>query len=226
MELNKMEEITNYAKVSGKICSEVKISHEIEGEKFYEFKVEVNRLSQAQDVIPVTVSEHAFGESKPKTEDFVQVSGEYRSYNKIQDDRSRLILHLFAKEMKVLQREEFENYVKLSGYICKEPVYRKTPFDREICDVLLAVNRPNLRKSDYIPCIAWGRNARFVGKQKVGCRVEFEGRIQSREYRKAQSDGSVETKTAYEVSCQNVRVLDNVTSLEPVSVGSGKVAND
>ena len=207
------EETTNFAKLSGKIISEFKLSHQVEGENFYEFKIEVDRLSKIKDIIPVTISERSIMQEKFSTGDFIRITGEYRSYNKLLGDKSKLILHFFAKEIERSKTQECENEVRLLGFICKEPVYRKTPFDREICDVLLAVNRTNHRKSDYIPCILWGRNARFVANQNIGCKVEVVGRIQSREYSKTFENGQTETKTAYEVSCQRISLLSNLTNL-------------
>ncbi len=215
------EDITNFAQISGRICDAPKMSHQIEDENFYEFKVEVERLSKIKDIIPVTVSERTVLGQKLKEGDFVNAVGEYRSYNKLQEEKSRLILHLFAKELTILQSEEqheFINEVKLTGFVCKEPVYRKTPFDREICDVLLAVNRPSFHKSDYIPCIMWGRNARFMASQNIGCKIDLTGRIQSREYTKTLEDGTSVTKTAYEVSCQRIAILSNVANLQQQSV--------
>jgi len=212
---NNKEELTNFAKVAGKVCCEPKKSHEIEGENFWELKVEVERLSKIKDIIPVTISERILLDNEIKVGDFVELTGEYRSYNKLMEDKSRLILHLFAKEFSLLKEEVYKNEIKLSGYICKEPIYRKTPFDREICDVLLAINRMNCRKSDYIPVIMWGRNARFISNQKVSTQIEIVGRIQSRDYNKSMPDGQNETRTAYEVSCQNVVVKENVSKMAP-----------
>lgn len=221
MEYDRLKEgTTNFTQISGRVCEEPVKSHQVEGEYFYEFKVEVERLSKVKDIIPVTISERAIVGECPKLGDFVKVTGEYRSYNKLQNDRSRLILHLFGKDLKVLNDQEqkdnlYINEVQLVGYVCKQPVYRKTPFDREICDVLLAVNRPNFHKSDYIPCIMWGINARFMASQNIGCKVELVGRIQSREYTKTSPDGEIETKTAYEVSCQRIAIISNVAGIQP-----------
>lgn len=207
------EEGTNFAKLSGKIYSEFTLSHQVEGENFYEFKIEVDRLSKIKDIIPVTISERTLMSKKYKVGDFVKIVGEYRSYNKLLGDKSKLILHFFAKEIEMPKTQENENEVRLLGFICKEPIYRKTPFDREICDVLLAVNRTNYHKSDYIPCILWGRNARFVANQNIGSKVEVVGRIQSREYSKTLENGQTETKTAYEVSCQRISLFSNITNI-------------
>ena len=220
MEYDRLKEgTTNFTQISGRICVEPTKSHQVEVEYFYEFKVEVERLSKVKDIIPVTISERAIVGETIKLGDFVKVTGEYRSYNKLQDDRSRLILHLFGKELQVLNANEqkenlYTNEVQLIGYVCKQPIYRKTPFDREICDVLLAVNRPNFHKSDYIPCIMWGINARFMASQNVGCKVELVGRIQSREYTKMLPNNESETKTAYEVSCQRIAIISNVAGID------------
>lgn len=207
-------ETTNFANLAGVVATLPQKSHEIDGESFYEFFVEVNRLSQNKDVLPVTISERLM-QTQLKLGDFVQVTGEYRSYNKLINEKSRLILTVFAKECVLLQEKKFVNEIKLLGFVCKQPIYRKTPFEKEICDVLLAVNRMAYHKSDYIPCILWGRNARFLANQNIGCKVEIVGRIQSREYSKALPNGDVVKNMAYEVSCQNVAILGNVASLAP-----------
>lgn len=211
---NFKEEMTNIARISGKVVSEMESSHQIEGENFFEFKVEVVRLSSVVDVIPVTISERTLMKSEIKVGDFVALEGEYRSYNKLFGEKSKLILHFFAKTISLLEKEGYVNEIKLIGFVCKEPVYRKTPFEREICDVLLAVNRTNYHKSDYIPCILWGRNARFMASQSTGCKVEVTGRIQSREYKKEREEGQFEIMTAYEVSCQTISVIGNITNLK------------
>lgn len=203
---------TNVAQIAGTVACVPTLSHQVEGENFYEFKVDIERLSGIKDTIPVTISERTLANSSVEVGKFVKVCGEYRSYNKLTGEKSKLVLHLFAKEME-MGGEEFQNEVRLTGFICKTPIYRKTPFDREICDVLLAVNRTNYHKSDYIPCILWGRNARFISQQNIGCKVELVGRIQSRQYNKVLENGEVETKTAYEVSCQRIALLSNITHL-------------
>ncbi len=226
MEYTKLnEETCNQAVVAGTVCEQPKKSHDIDGENFYEFAVEVKRLSGKADFVPVTISERTLLGKDLNVGDFVQLCGQYRSYNKLQEEKSRLILHLFAKDFQTLDEEKNLNEVKLSGFICKQPVYRKTPFEREICDVLLAINRINHRKSDYIPCILWGRNARFVAEQNIGCKLEIVGRIQSREYTKRYESGESEVKMAYEVSCQSVSIIGNISKLaEPAQ--SANVVND
>lgn len=220
------ENSTNHAKISGMVLNNPTKTHQVEGENFYEFKVAVERLSKIKDIIPVTVSERSLTHMSISAGDFVEVEGEYRSYNKLIKERSSLVLHLFAKEIKELEDVSSQmNEVKLTGFVCKPPVYRKTPFDREICDVLIAVNRPNFHKSDYVPCIMWGRNARFIANQNVGCKIELTGRIQSREYTKRRDDGTEETKTAYEVSCQRIALLSNVTNLDNDKEENNKIVN-
>ncbi|MBQ8909343.1 MAG: single-stranded DNA-binding protein [Clostridia bacterium] len=200
----------NKGKIQGKILETPQHSFEVEGEKFYEGKIVVGRLSEANDILPFTISEKlikAYNINLDGGQD-VNFGGELRSYNKMIDGKSRLILSFFVKE--ILTDEEFienTNQLSLTGFICKTPVFRTTPFNRQICDILLAVNRPNFNKSDYIPCILWGRNAKFIQGQKVGTKLELLGRIQSRVYRKEVSEGVFEERTAYEVSCQKISVI-------------------
>lgn len=203
-------EISNSATLAGRVKTAPVVSHQIMGENFLDLDVEVERLSKVVDVIPVTISERTENAQNIKVGDTVILHGQYRSHNKNVNDKNRLILHFFAKDVAIAAEDEKINDVKLVGYICKSPVYRKTPFDREICDVLLAVNRAtSYHRSDYIPCIFWGHNARFVKNLDIGTKLEVSGRIQSRNYTKTHEDGSVEEKVAYEVSCQSVAVLEN-----------------
>lgn len=189
----------NRAYVAGKVLSAPVFSHEVMGERFYDFVLRVRRLSEQEDEIPVTVSDRLFlSEDELAVGTTVAVEGQLRSYNKIVDGKSKLVLRIFAREL-CEPSGEAPNVIELEGYVCKTPVYRTTPFKREICDLLLAVNRA-YNKSDYIPAIAWGRNARYAGEFKVGDRVSVVGRIQSRVYQKTLEDGTVENRTAYEVS--------------------------
>lgn len=210
------EEMTNVVEIAGVVKENPVFSHEIDGEKFFECQIEIERLSKSKDIIPVTFSERIVLNEAICKGDFVKVNGEYRSLNKSDGEKSRLILYVFAKEIELSNEKKFENDVKLSGFLCKEPVYRKTPFGREICDILLAVNRTNYHKSDYVPCIIWGRNARFVSGQQVGCKMEIGGRIQSRVYSKTLEDGKTVERTAYEISCYKTIVVSNVS---PISFG-------
>ena len=212
--------ITNYLEnnrlvLVGKVIGDKNFSHEVYGEKFYSFDLEVPRLSEISDVIPVMVSERLLTDVPLEIGKKVIVEGQFRSYNGYENEKSRLVLTVFAKEITVKPDEEeievskdsVSNQVTLSGYICKRPIYRQTPFKREIADVLLAVNRA-YNKSDYIPCIAWGRNARFCQNIEVGTEVKIVGRVQSRSYEKKFEDGTVINKVAYEVSVISMEVVN------------------
>ena len=205
----------NHLELVGKVTSEKTYSHEIYGEKFYIFDLEVPRLSSAVDIIPITVSERLLTNLDLGIGKKLCIHGQFRSYNSYQNERNKLILTVFAKDIvEVEEQEESEekkdvvtNEVTLSGYVCKKPIYRQTPFDREISDLLLAVNRA-YNKSDYIPCIAWGRNARFCQNMEVGTEVKIIGRVQSRKYEKKFEDGTSETRVAYEVSISSMEIID------------------
>ena len=201
--MNYEEMNNNRVFLTGKVTEEAKFSHEVFGEGFYEIKLEVPRLSQQIDVLPVTISERLLSMHDASVGATLSVIGQFRSYNKLEQERSRLMLTVFARDISEAEDEPNPNVIELEGYICKPPLYRTTPFKREICDILLAVNRA-YNKSDYIPCIAWGRNARYVNGLAVGDRIAVQGRIQSREYQKTREDGSQTTKTAYEVSISRV----------------------
>ena len=202
--------------IVGKVTSDKRFSHEIYGEKFYIFDLAVPRLSGNADIIPITVSERLLSINELKIDSKIIVEGQFRSYNSYENERNRLVLTVFAKDIKFVENQEEEievskdvvsNEVILNGYICKKPIYRQTPFGREISDLLLAVNRA-YNKSDYIPCIAWGRNARFCENIPVGTEVKIVGRVQSRTYEKKYDDGRVETKVAYEVSVSSLEVVN------------------
>ncbi len=208
--MNNTKVSNNDAYIAGKVSTAPQKTHQVEGEWFYEFKVEVDRLSKTPDFIPVTISERTL-KNQINVGDSVNFKGEFRSYNKQDAVKNKLVLYFFAKNYMTMDEiqafnNDNVNTVKLTGFICKQPIFRQTPFGREICDVVIAVNRTNSNKSDYIPCIVWGRNAKFVADKPVGTKVEFEGRIQSREYKKA---NETETKTAYEISCKTVNVIEN-----------------
>lgn len=205
--MNYNTEKNNKVYLYGEIVSEAQFSHEVYGEGFYEFKVRVMRLSGQADILPVTVSERIMTEDM-KVGSYICALGQFRSYNKLEGGRSRLMLTVFVRELLDTQPGKNPNSVVLSGYICKPPVYRTTPFNREIADLLVAVNR-SYNKSDYIPAIAWGRNARFVRNLSVGDKVALSGRIQSREYQKKQPDESFVTMTAYEVSISKLAAFDD-----------------
>lgn len=198
----------NQVRIEGEVVSGFAYSHEIFGEGFYMVDVRVTRLSDICDTIPVMVSEKLVDVSSDYTGQLVLVDGQFRSYNRHEERRNRLVLSVFAREVCFVDRLEESartNQIFLDGYICKEPVYRKTPLGREIADVLLAVNRP-YGKSDYIPCICWGRNARYASHFKVGERCMVWGRIQSREYLKKLDEGNMEKRTAFEVSVSRLQL--------------------
>lgn len=206
----------NQIKLVGKVSSDKKFSHEIYGEKFYIINLSIPRLSNSFDSIPVTISERLLPEEGLAIDCKVSLNGQFRSYNSYEGERSRLILTVFAKEISILENQEEEipigkdlvtNEVKLDGYICKKPIYRKTPFGREISDILLAVNR-SYSKSDYIPCIVWGRTARFTETIPVGSEILVVGRVQSREYEKKIDEFTTEKRVAYEVSVSSLEVIE------------------
>ena len=203
--------VNNQVTISGEIVSEFKFSHELYGEKFYLMDVEVPRLSGSSDKIPVMVSERLVDVEQDFMGVKVKVEGQFRSYNRHEEKKNRLVLSVFAREIELVDEIEISeksNQIYLDGFICKEPVYRETPLGREIADILIAVNRP-YGKSDYIPCICWGRNARFASGLGVGTRCIVKGRIQSREYNKKISETEVEKKIAYEVSINKVEVPED-----------------
>lgn len=204
--MNYNTEKNNKVYIFGEIVSDAEFSHEVFGEGFYEFYVKVMRLSGQADILPVTVSERIMTDDM-RVGEYICALGQFRSYNKIENGKSRLMLTVFIRELLQTQPCKNPNSIVLSGYICKPPVYRTTPFNREIADLLIAVNR-SYNKSDYIPAIAWGRNARFVKNLSVGDKVALSGRIQSREYQKKQEDESFVTMTAYEVSVSKLAAFD------------------
>ena len=192
----------NRVTVIGTIVSDFTFSHAVFGEGFYLVDLSVSRLSEQADVIPLMVSERLMDVTRDYRGCTIEADGQFRSYNRHEGVKNRLVLSVFVREVQFL--EEFTDYTKtnqifLDGYICKEPIYRKTPLGREIADLLVAVNRP-YGKSDYIPCIAWGRNAQFASGFSVGTRIQIWGRVQSREYTKKLSETECEKRTAYEVS--------------------------
>ena len=208
----------NYLTLVGKVTGERKFSHEIYGEKFYIFNLEIPRLSGNSDIIPITVSERLIKEDTLNEGKKLLIKGQFRSYNSYENEKNRLILTVFAKDIteveesneeenEMTRKDTITNEVVLVGYICKKPIYRQTPFGREISDLLLAVNRA-YNKSDYIPCIAWGRNARFCQNLEVGTEVKIVWRVQTRNYEKQREDGTVETRVAYEVSVGSLEVIN------------------
>lgn len=206
------EQENNKVTLSGEIVSNFEFSHEVYGEGFYTAMLASERTSGKKDIIPIMVSDRIVDVKADWDGQFARVSGQFRSCNKHEGERNRLILSVFAREFEDITSErdygpEDENLISLDGYICKPPVYRKTPLGREITDILLAVNR-QYGKSDYIPMICWGRNARFASGLGVGTRLQVDGRIQSREYQKRIEDGVYEMRTAYEVSVNKLTVVE------------------
>lgn len=203
-----MIESNNTAYISGVIAEEFCYSHKVYRKKFYTSVVDVERKSGIVDRIPIMISEKLVDVSGEWVGERVYIYGQFRSFNKHDGNRNHLILHLFAREFFCIDDiGHDDNSIELDGFICKKPIYRDTPLKREICDILLTVNRP-YGKSDYIPCICWGRNARFASGLEVGTRLKVQGRIQSREYVKKLSEVESEKRTAYEVSIGKVEVVD------------------
>ena len=201
----------NQVTMMGEIVSAFQFSHEVFGEGFYMVELAVSRLSNYSDYIPLMVSERLIDTEQDYTGQFIRISGQFRSYNRHEEKKNRLVLSVFVRELEFLDEideNEKTNQIFLDGYICKEPIYRKTPLGREIADVLLAVNR-SYGKSDYIPCICWGRNDRFASGFTVGCHIQIVGRVQSREYVKRISEEEVEHRVAYEVSVSKVDLLED-----------------
>lgn len=200
----------NQVSIVGVIVSDFRYSHEVYGEGFYMVDISVNRLSDFTDRIPVMVSERIVDTTQNCEGQMIYVTGQFRSYNRHEEKKNRLVLSVFARELEFIEEEKEEyksNEIYLDGFVCKEPIYRKTPLGREIADLLIAVNR-SYGKSDYIPCICWGRNARFASGFEVGNHVEIWGRIQSREYVKKISESITEKRVAYEVSVSKVERLE------------------
>lgn len=200
----------NQVAIMGKIASQFTFSHQVFGEGFYLTDVVVKRLSESEDRIPVMVSERLVDVTQDYEGEYIQVFGQFRSYNRHEEKKNRLVLSVFAREISFVDEVDESmksNQIFLDGYICKPPVYRKTPLGREIADLLIAVNRP-YGKSDYIPCICWGRNARYASAFQVGGHVLIWGRIQSREYMKKLSENETEKRTAYEVSVSKLEYID------------------
>ena len=200
----------NQVIMAGEIVSEFVFSHEVFGEGFYMLEISVRRLSNSYDVIPLMISERLIDVTQDYLGETIAVSGQFRSYNRHEEKKNRLVLSVFVRELE-FEEEEPEssrtNQIFLEGYICKMPVYRKTPLGREIADLLVAVNRP-YGKSDYIPCICWGRNARYASGFEVGAHIQLWGRIQSREYTKKISEEEIERRIAYEVSVSKLEFIE------------------
>ena len=209
--------LNNEVQLTGYVDSDLTFSHEVYGEGFYSFVIKVPRLSDISDLINATISERLIDGTSLSRGDIVTIKGQFRSYNNYSGTGNKLMLTVFVRDFSHITEDEINgkdsNYIYLNGYICKPPVYRVTPFGREITDLLIAVNRA-YNKSDYIPCIAWGRNARFGGSLETGENVKLWGRIQSREYQKKISDDETVTKTAYEISVSKMEVVKEECEFE------------
>ncbi len=200
----------NQVMMSGIVESQYRYSHTAYGEDFYILEISVRRKSEARDSILLMVSDRIADVSRDERGRYVQILGQFRSYNMDDNGHSRLILTVFVLDMELEDqagRQDISNSIYLDGYVCRKPVYRQTPRGREISDVLLAVHRSYAR-SDYLPCICWGRNARFAGNFKVGAHIRVWGRIQSRIYSKKTESGEIRENTAYEISVSNFECIE------------------
>ena len=205
----------NQVNIYGEVVSEFTYSHEVYGEGFYMVQLSVKRLSMVYDNIPLMISERLVDVTKDYRGCFMEASGQFRSYNRHEANHNRLVLSVFVRDLHIDETDqdsEKPNYIFLDGYLCKPPVYRKTPLGREIADLLMAVNRP-YGKSDYIPCICWGRNARYADGFEVGEHVQLWGRIQSREYQKQIAEEQYETRVAYEISVSKLECVEDSSEI-------------
>jgi primosomal replication protein N len=210
-------ETTNKIEIIGSIENEPIFDHEVYGEKFYSFNIKTKRLSDVYDVLPVIVSERLIKIDTLKGDSKIKLIGQLRSYNHTNNDNKiKLILKIFTREIELIEDENIKdkNIIELNGYICKKPNYRNTLKGRQICDLLLAVNR-NYKKSDYIPTICWGRNSSYAKDLNIGSNISIFGRLQSREYNKKISEEESETRIAYEVSASKIELISEVEITEP-----------
>jgi single-stranded DNA-binding protein len=218
----------NIVRIGGMVISDLEFSHEIYEEKFYRFHIEVERLSNQKDKLPIIVSERLVEVNHFEKGKLVYIEGQFRSYNQPIDGRNKLVLSIFVKEIQEADLDEnikSLNDATFVGYICKPPIYRKTPLGREIADVLIAVNR-SYKKSDYIPCILWGRNAKYCESLSVGAMVKLNGRIQAREYEKKLPDGTSRAMVAYEVSISKFGLVDEIEAENEENIDNEKVENN
>ena len=204
----------NIVILEGYFLEEPEFSHELYGEEFYNAKFSVNRLSDSKDILNLTISGKLFEKETVFADQYTKVTGQLRSYNKVIGSKNKLLLTVFVRKIEFTDEKADEpNSIILTGFICKEPIYRMTPFGREITDLLLAVNR-HFSKTDYIPVIAWGKNAKYTKSMSIGDNIKIEGRLQSRIYSKTYPDGVIEEKVAYEVSSSAVHLVESI-SVEP-----------
>ena len=207
-----MEETGNLIHLQGRVCQPLQFGHELFGEQFYVTTLSVPRLSGAEDVLPITLSERLLIDEPAQVGTLLTMEGQLRSYNKVIEGAGRLLITAFAQKLVSEANDENPNQVQMIGALCKPPSYRTTPFGREIADLMLAVNR-SYGKSDYIPCITWGRTARYAANLKVGDKVRLVGRFQSRNYQKQLPDGTTLSKVAYEVSVSRLASLKDEVSM-------------
>ncbi|MGE5473568.1 MAG: single-stranded DNA-binding protein [Ignavibacteriales bacterium] len=213
----------NTVTIIGKVASELNFSHEVYGEGFFNFMLDVPRLSDVNDLLPVTISERLIQNIQFEEGACFEIEGQFRSYNSYNNESNKLMLTVFARDIKPVEdmsKVKNPNQIFLNGFVCKKPIYRTTPFGREICDVLLAVNR-QYNKSDYIPCIAWGRNARYSESINVGENIKVWGRVQSRSYQKTLENNQVINKVAYEVSVIKMEIVGDKDDTAPVIEETG-----
>lgn len=203
-----MENPNNRMTACGRLERAPELSHEVMNEPFYTGTLLVKRLSGAVDRLPVTLPGKLIAESGVPLDSLLLMTGQVRSYNKVIEGAGRLMITLFAQSVTPTNDNETLNRVELCGALCKPPVYRSTPFGREICDMMLAVNRA-FGKSDYIPCIAWGRNAQYASRFHVGDHLRIGGRLQSREYQKLMDNGEYIVRNAFEVSAFTLDAVDH-----------------
>lgn len=199
----------NNITISGKIVSDLELSHEVYNEKFYKFYIKSERLSNQEDILPVIISERMINLDELEENKNIRIDGQFRSYNEQRENGNKLVLSIFVKGIDFISDDDSltQNDANFIGYVCKNPIYRKTPLGREIADVLIAVNR-TYKKSDYIPCILWGRNAKYCENLEVGTKVKVNGRVQSRNYEKKIDENNIIKKTAYEVSVSKFAVAE------------------
>lgn len=197
-------ETSNQVFLRGELMELPVYSHENHGKQFDKFVLSVQRLSGARDSINILAEHEKILELDPSAGSLIEITGEVRSYNNRTGQGRRLIITVYAHEITVSQGEP-ENQVLLRGKLCREPVYRRTPLGREICDVMLAVER-KYRRMDYLPCILWGSLARMAAECEKGTELSLTGRIQSRTYLKQLEEGS-EERTAYEISAITAEII-------------------
>ena len=202
-----MEHTYNQIIVRGSLTALPRFSHENHGKRFFRFSLEVPRLSGNVDILPVVAEEKILNQMDLSGGEMLTVIGQIRSHNTRQEGVRRLLVFIFAADM-IAEDAEPMNDVMIEGPLCREPVYRRTPLGREICDAMIAVPRA-FNRADYLPCILWGRTAQDISRCHTRDRVRITGRLQSRVYTKLTDDGPIE-RTAYEISALSAEVLDDV----------------